>query len=281
MRQLVGRTAIITGASRGIGIHIARALAKQRMHLVLAARSEAGLEQVALDMRALGARVLAVRCDVANEADRADLVRRAEAEFGEIDLLVNNAGIESTFPYDRQSPEEIERIISVNLTAPMLLTRAVLPGMVARRRGHIVNIASLAGKVGVPYGLPYAATKAGLIHFTESLRSEFRGTGVSGSVVCPGFVSEVGMYDEMTKLSNVKASRLAGTSAPSKVAAAVVKCTRRDRPEMIVNPGPMRLLSAIAELAPGMFERIYPLFGANALFKKVAMENEVRAKGKP
>src|SRR5665647_2036930 len=169
MRQLVGRTAIITGASRGIGIHIARALAKQRMHLVLAARSEAGLEQVALDMRALGARVLAVRCDVANEADRAGLVRRAEAEFGEIDLLVNNAGIESTFPYDRQSPEEIERIISVNLTAPMLLTRAVLPGMVARRRGHIVNIASLAGKVGVPYGLPYAATKAVLIHFTESV----------------------------------------------------------------------------------------------------------------
>ena len=281
MRQLVGRTAIVTGASRGIGIHIARALALQRMNLVLAARSEVDLEQVAAQMRALGTKVLAVRCDVANEADRAELVRRAEAEFGEIDVLVNNAGIESTFPYDRQSPAEIEQIITVNLTAPMLLTRAVLPGMVSRKRGHIVNIASLAGKVGVPYGLPYAATKAGLIHFTESLRSEFRGTGVSGSVVCPGFVSEAGMYDDMTKLSGVKASRLAGTSTPAKVAAAVVKCTRRDRPEMIVNPGPMRVLSAIAELAPGMFERVFPLFGANALFKKVAIENEARAKAKP
>jgi short-subunit dehydrogenase len=277
MLQLVGRTAIITGASRGIGIYIARALAQQRMNLVLAARSEADLEKVAVEMRALGARVLAVRCDVANAADRAELIRRAEAEFGEIDVLVNNAGIEITFPYDKQAPEEIEQVIAVNLTAPMLLTRAVLPGMVARKRGHIVNIASLAGKVGVPYGLPYASTKAGLIHFTESLRSEFRGTGVSGSVVCPGFVSEVGMYDDMTKVADVKASRLVGTSTPTKVAAAVVKCIKRDRPEAIVNPGPMRLASAFAELAPGTFEKVFPIFGANALFKKLAKENEARA----
>ena len=272
MRQLASRTAIVTGASRGIGPYIARALARQRMTLVLAARSSEELEAAAATCRALGAKAVTVVCDVADAASRENLVRRTTEEFGMIDVLVNNAGIESTRAYETQSPDEISRIIAVNLEAPMLLTHAVLPGMLERKRGHIVNIASLAGKVGVPFELPYCATKAGLIHFTEALRSEYRGTGVSGSVVCPGFVSDAGMYADMQGKAGVKASRLAGTSSPEKVASAVVRSIQRDRPEAIVNPGPMRLLTGFAELAPGSFERIFPLFGANELFRRVAEE---------
>lgn len=270
MRHLVGRTAILTGASHGIGPYIARALAAERMSIVVSARSVDELNTLATELRALGVKAIAVPCDVSKEADRANLVAATTADFGGVDVLVNNAGIESTHSFHSQPPEEIARILDVNLTAPMLLARAVLPGMVERRRGHIVNIASMAAKVPTPYEVPYAASKAGLVHFTESLRSEYRGRGVSASSICPGFVSKAGMYADMHTRAGVTAPRLVGTSSPEKVAMAVVKCIRRDRPEAIVNPGPMRIFTTFAEAAPGTFERLFPLFGANALFKKTA-----------
>lgn len=274
MRDLRGRTAIVTGASRGLGQYIARALAAEGVNLSLAARSASELERVAEEVRALGVRAIAVPGDVTSAADRARLVEATLAEFGRIDILVNNAGIEVTAHFERQSEDELARTIEVNLTSAILLTRQVVPVMLERKAGHVVNMASLAGKVPVPYSVPYAASKAGLIGFTESFRNEFRKRGVSASVVCPGLVSEAGMYVQMQQDAGVKENFLAGTVTPKKVSSDVVKAIKRDRPEMLVYRGPGRLVSAFAEAAPGVFERVFPVFGTFTLFRKIADARE-------
>ena len=124
---------------------------------------------------------------------------------------MNNAGIEDTAHFELQPAEEIAATIDVNLTAAMLFAREVIPVMLERKAGHIVNMASLAGKVPVPYSAPYAASKAGLIGFTESLRMEVRKRGVSASAVCPGLGSEAGRYVQMKQDAGLKESFLAGT----------------------------------------------------------------------
>lgn len=277
MRKLTNRVCILTGASRGLGPYMARALAAEGMNFVLAARSAPELEAVAEEIRGLGRKAIAVTCDVVSADDRRRLVDAALAEFKRVDVLVNNAGIELTAHFERQPDEEIARVIEVNLTAAMHLARAVLPPMLERKSGHIVNIASLAGKVPVPFSIPYAASKAGLIGFTESFRSEFRKRGVSASVICPGLVSEAGMYKDMQDQSGVKENLLAGTVSPSKVASDVVKAIKRDRPEMLVYRGPGRVVSGLAELTPGVFERVFPLFGTNKLFEDIADAREKNA----
>ena len=270
MRNLTGRVAILTGASRGLGVDVARALAKEGCDLALAARSEAELEKVAEEIRGTGRRAIAVPCDVASADDRRRLVESTLAEFGKIDILVNNAGIELTAFYEEQPEEEIARLINVNLTAAMLLTRAVLPHMLERKSGHIVNMASMAGKVPVPYSVPYSTSKAGMIAFTEGIRNEFKGRGVSASAICPGFVSDAGMYADWERETGVKAPLLTRPVSPQRVANNVVKAIRKDRPEMLVFWMPARGTAALAEVAPGTFEKVFPVFGSVKVFRKLA-----------
>ena len=270
MHDLAGCTAVLTGASRGIGAYIARALVKERVNLVLAARSAAKLEELAGEARARGVRALAVPTDVADRDALEALVVGAHREFGTIDILVNNAGIVQPLAYHKRQVEDIERMIRVNLTAPLLLTRLVLPGMLEQHRGHIVNMSSLAGKAGPPYDEPYAASKAGLIGFTESLRLEYRGTGVSASVLCPGFVEGAGMSEQLNEGIGLVAPRLLGTVTAEAVAQAVIRAIKEDVPEIIVNSGPVRLLTTLAELSPSLGEWIVRRSGVAALFQKVA-----------
>jgi short-subunit dehydrogenase len=240
------------------------------MRLILGARSLDELEKVAADIRAAGGTATAVRCDVTSAADRQALVDAAMAEHSRIDVLVNNAGIELTAHFETQPEEEIASVIDVNLTSALLLTRLVVPIMLERKAGHVVNISSLAGKVAVPYSIPYATSKAGMIAFTESFRSEFKKRGLSASVICPTFVNEAGMYQDMQERAGVKANLMAGATSPAKVAANVVTAIKRDRPEMLVYRGPGRLVTGFAELAPGLFERVYPVFGTNKVFGQLA-----------
>ncbi len=274
MRRLANRICILTGASRGLGPYMARALAAEGVHLVLAARSQPELEAVAEEVRALGRKAAVQVCDVVSAGDRAALIERTRTEFGRIDILINNAGIEHTAHFEHLPEEELARVIEVNLISAMQLANAVVPVMLEQKSGHVVNIASLAGKVPVPFSVPYAASKAGLVGFTESFRMEFRRRGVSASVICPGLVSEAGMYKDMQDESGVKENFLAGTVSPAKVASDVVKAIRRDRPEMLVYRGPGRLVSGLAELAPGVFERVFPVFGTAKLFEGIADARE-------
>ena len=270
MRNLKNRVAVITGASRGLGPYMARALSKEGMHLVLGARSIGELENVAEEIRATGGKATAIQTDVTSAADRRNLVEAAMAEHGRIDVLINNAGIELTAHFETQPEEEIASVIEVNLTSALLLTRLVTPLMLEKKAGHVVNISSLAGKVAVPYSIPYATSKAGMIAFTESFRAEFKKRGLSASVICPTFVNEAGMYADMQGRAGVKANMMAGATSPAKVAANVVTAIKRDRPEMLVYRGPGRLVTGLAELTPGLFERVYPVFGTNKVFGELA-----------
>jgi short-subunit dehydrogenase len=141
--------------------------------------------------------------------------------------------------------------------------------MLLRERGHIVQVASLAGKGGFPFQAPYAATKAALVMFTHTLRTELVDSPVGCSVVCPGFVSDTGMYAEMERTSGVSASRLLGVSKPEKVAEAVIKAIKTDASELIVNPSPMRPILALAQLFPDTAPRVMKTFGVMKLARRV------------
>lgn len=270
MKELRGANAIVTGASRGLGVLIAHALAKEGVNLALAARSADALEKVRGDAAATGVNVVSIPTDVGDRAGLEALATRAEDELGPTDILVNNAGIEATCRYEEYPPDKITELLEVNLTAPMLLTRIVLPGMLERGRGHIVNVASLAGKGGFPYQAPYAASKAALVMFSHTLRVELVDSPVGCSVVCPGFVADEGMYADMVRDTGVKASRLLGESKPAAVADAVVKAITSDASELIVNPSPMRPLLAMLQLFPDTGARVANALGVTALARRVA-----------
>jgi short-subunit dehydrogenase len=273
MKNLKGRTAVVTGASKGIGVYIARALAKKGMNLVLAARSQSELEAVKAEVEGMGVEAIVVQTDVSDKAALRSLVDAAKAKFGAIDVLVNNAGIESVFRYHALEFEEIEAMLDVNLRAPMMLTWLVLPGMLERGEGHIVNISSMAGKVGPAFSEPYGATKAGLIGFTQSLRGSYQDVGVSASVVSPGFV-DAGMYEEMKEQYGLKAPPMVGSSKPEKVSQAVVKAIEKDLGDVIVNPGPMRLLLGTNAMTPGLFEWVSKRMKISDVFRKLSDARE-------
>ena len=260
MNELRGLTALVTGASRGAGCYIAEALAHEGMNLVLTARNPIGLEQLAGRLRAYGSAVTIVAADLSRREDLESLVRQATTANA-IDVLVNNAGMICMLPYHRLTIEDIRREIDLNLVAPMLLTRLLLPAMLARKRGHIVNIASLAGEIGLPCEEGYCATKAGLILFSRCLRAEYRREGVSCSAVLPGLIWGTGMVHNIEVKSNLKMSRVTGGCTPERVARAVIRAIRTDAPEIIVNRTPLRPLLALFRLFPRLADPLLRSLG--------------------
>jgi short-subunit dehydrogenase len=269
LKKLKGKNALLTGGSRGLGPYIGRALAQEGVNIALAARSKDQLTSVAEDLAAFNVRTKAIPSDVCSEASRSQLLEEVKTEFGQIDILINNAGIERLSPYIRLSPEYIQTMIQTNLIAPMLLTRLVLPDMIERGSGHIVTMASLGGKKGSPYTATYAATKAGLIQWSYGIREELRRSGVSASVICPGFVSAAGMFAEYNK----RAPRIAGETAPEKVAAAVIMAIKKDISEVIVNPGPVRPMMILEAIHPGIMTWVLRTFGLYDFYRLQADEN--------
>jgi len=274
MRELDGTTAIVTGASRGIGVAIAQALVARGVRVVLAARSREALTAVADDIVARGGQALAVPTDITSAEGQRGLIEQTLSHFGAVDWLINNAGVVAPMAYDRRSIAEIEQTIAVNLTAPMTLTRRVLPLMLEQGRGHIVNVASLGGLLGIGWGEPYSATKHGLVGFTRSLRTTLRvqGAKVSASVVCPGFVAEVGMYADQVLARGHRAPVTLGSSSVHEVARAVLRAIDRDQPELVVSPRPIRLLVALSALSPRLGEWIARRAETHRVFEVVSAD---------
>jgi len=268
MQSLKGKTIILTGASQGLGAIMARALAKAGAQLVLAARSTDKLAQLADELRGAGAKVLTVPCDVTRAEDRLTLIERTRKEFGPIDVLVNNAGVEELGHYAEQDPATLERIIATNLLAPMQLTRAVLPGMLAAKKGQVVNIASLAGRTGMPYGAAYSGSKGGLAEWSISLAAELMGSGIAVTVICPGFVDGTGMFSR----KETPAPKSIGASRPEDVARALLQVLHKPRVEVVVNPKPVRLLMALKALSPETALALGRRLGLVAFLRRIATQ---------
>ena len=252
--QLGGARALVTGATGGIGGAVARALHGRGASVVLSGRREPLLEQL---RASLGDRAEVVPVDL---AERDGPARLAEAA-GAVDVLVANAALPASGRVDDFEPDEIDRALDVNLRAPIQLTRALLPGMLERGRGHVVLVSSLAGKVGSPRSAVYSATKFGLRGFAAGLREDVEPRGIGVTVVFPGFVSDAGFFAE----SGVRLPPWVGTRTPEQVAAAVVRGIERGRAEVDVAPLSLRVGTRAAGLAPVTMGRLQRLLGSERI----------------
>jgi short-subunit dehydrogenase len=266
------QTAIVTGASGGIGPAIVEKLAKRGLNIVLAARSYDALEEVARPHRVEGQRIVSLPVDLTDRNGPGDLIKRARATIGSIDILINNAGVFSPGYFEDTTDDELDHMVALNITSLMRLTRLALPDMLRRNKGHIVNMGSLAGLGAAPFLETYSATKHAVVGFSRSLRASLqqRQTAVGVSVVCPGYVSEAGMYVDMQRDYAVRASKLLGTSSPEQVAKGVIRAIEKNEPELIVNPSPLRPGLATMTLFPRLGERAIRALGINTPAQKAS-----------
>jgi len=246
--SLRGRAVLLTGAARGIGRLLAAAFADAGADLAISARPESrgALDTLATTLRDAGGRVVVVPAELTDHRSREDLVDACRAALGRIDVLVNNAGIEMPGPFANHAPDGIREIVETNLVAPMHLARLVLPELLDRRDGHIVNIGALIGRMPAPFHSSCAASKAGLMAWSSGLREELRDTGVGVSVVCPGFVGGTGMHARLALASRWRARDM----PPQAVRDAVLQAITHDIGETLVAAGWGRPLLAMLQLFP-------------------------------
>lgn len=265
MTTIVGKTILLTGTSRGIGAFIARTLAKEQATIIGVSRPKEGLDQIGVEVQKLGGEWIAIPFDLSQVEKLPNLLEQINQRVGTIDILINNAGIELYRAFQDYSTAEIQSILTTNLLAVMELTRLILPAMLSKGSGHIVNIASLAGKKSPAYNSIYAASKAGLIGWSDALRQELAGTGVEISVICPGYVSQQGMSAD----TGVPAPRFSGTSPPIKVADAVMRAIACNKAEVLVNQDLLtetftKLLLVIGQFFPRFGDAIFQWLGITA-----------------
>lgn len=276
-QDLRGATVIVTGGSRGIGPHIAEALAAEGARVALVARSEAELQANARGLSESGAEVVAFPADVTSAEDRRELIQAVEQRLGPVDVLVNNAGGDLQREFHNLTEDEIQRVLELNLTSAMMLTRLVLPGMLERGQGHVVNVSSMAGRVSFPYTEAYAAAKDGLIAFTRVLRADYRDRGVSASTLILGPVGEVGVGARTAEEVGLKLPPV-GLVSPAKIARLTVRAIRKDKTELAVLPGPGKLLRGLMDRFPGLGPAMNRATGTSKTMATVADYREREAR---
>ena len=242
-RELDGKVAVITGASSGIGAATAQELARRGAKVVLAARRVGALLEQQKAIAATGGQALAVPTDLSDPTQITALVEKAQAVFGQVDILVNNAGANWTKHVAASSPNEISRLVNVNLLGAMLVTQAVLPEMLERGRGAIISVGSVAGRVAMEP--VYSATKYGLRGFSLALRRQLSGTGVSVSLVTPGNIR--------TAMTSGLPGRLPD---PECVARVIADLSVRPRREVVV-PRRHHVLIWLEQLLPAVADRAH------------------------
>ena len=270
-----GHTALVTGASRGIGPLVAAELARHGGHVVLSGRSATDLKAVTSELAAQGADVSFLPADLTQPGAAESLAHAVEQHHGGIDLLVNNAGGDPLREFHIMTIEENLRTLQLNLIAPVTLAYAVLPGMLLRGNGHIVNISAMAGRVSFPFTEVYAAAKDGLIGFTRVLRADYHPRGISASVLILGAIRDAGQGQRMLDESGMKAS---GFMAPAEaVARGVVKAVTRDKAELVIQPGPGRLIRALMDYFPALGPALNRAAGATTTMQKIIEQHEAKS----
>lgn len=243
--ELRGAVAVVTGASSGIGESTAILLARAGAKVVLAARRLERLESLGERISAHGGEALPVHCDVAEPADLAELVARTDEAYGRCDVLVNNAGIPGGGPFRSLTPQQIERVMRVNVLGVMLGTQAFLPMMLEQRRGHIVNVASLAGRFATPGSAIYGASKHAVVAFGEALSYELKPLGILVTTVNPGFTRTEGFpQDEIPSRLVMRREHVAGV---------IVDVVRRGRSPEVSVPRALGAAQAFRVLTPPVY----------------------------
>jgi short-subunit dehydrogenase len=262
-RSLDGAVVLITGASAGIGRATALGFARERARLVLAARRRDRLEEVAALARALGSEAIVAETDVADRTQVESAIARAVSGFGRLDILINNAGIGYYGLLEETPVEEVETLWAVNVMGTIHAAQAAIPLMRAQGAGHIINVASVAGKRGTAGSSVYCATKFAMVGLSEALRLELWGSGIQVSVICP-----VGTATDFRHTSAARSGRdhpiVGPIQAPERVASAIVRCAKRPCPELMVYP-PARLLVMMNAVSPRLADRILLRFSERSL----------------
>lgn len=243
--ELNGAVAVVTGASSGFGELTARLLAKGGASVVLAARRVERLEALAGEIEGRGGRALAVRCDVTEVADLQALRDRVDETFGRCDVLINNAGIPGGGRFEEVSLEQIEQVIRVNLLGVMLCTKVFLPMMLERPRGHIVNVASVAGRYATPGASVYTASKHGVVAFSEALYYELALSGILVTSVNPGFAATEGFPQGRLPSAIIMPAE--------RVARAIVDVVRKDKAPEVTIPRALGPWQAFRILTPPLY----------------------------
>lgn len=265
--DLSGKVVLITGSSRGLGFALAREFARHGARLVICARHEESLQtaRAALE-RDSGAEVLAVPCDISQREQVERLVRLATERFGQIDVLVNNAGIIMVGPAETMTIADYEEALGSIFWGAVYATFAVLPAMRARGSGHITNITSIGGKVSVPHLLPYSAAKFALVGFSEGLRAEVAKHGIRVTTIAPGLMRTgsppnawfKGKHDEEYTWFSLSDNLPATSISARRAAKTIVAATRRGAAEVILSPQ-AKLLAWFHGLLPGTTSDILAL----------------------
>lgn len=244
--ELAGRTALLTGATGGLGRAIALALAGRGAKLVLSGRKAEALEALAAELPGDGHRTLAADLGEPGAAEN------LAAEAGEVEILIANAGLPASGRLPEYSSEQLAKALRVNLEAPIFLARALEPRMIERGQGQMVFVSSLSGKSATPLSSIYNATKFGLRGFALGLRTDLGPLGIGVSLVSPGTIREAGMYAD----SGAKPIPGLGTSSPQQVSDAVLKAIEHNKVEVAVAPLRQRVLAHFALSTPGISVKV-------------------------
>jgi short-subunit dehydrogenase len=244
---------VLTGASRGIGVTIAEEFAKKGANLVLVARSMEGLEKTCDRVKQLGGTAVPIAFDLHHISEIKNLVEEIKKAAPHTDVLVNNAGLEKYCFFQDCATEDITSILSVNLIAPMELTRLLLPDMLERKKGHIINIGSLAGKIGETYNSLYATSKGGIDIWTDALRQELYKTGIKVTIVAPGGITDAGMIYNI----GIPYPAVIGSCTSEDVAKATIRCITKYKSKVFVNSLPVKPLIMTNLVFPSVFDAFF------------------------
>lgn len=279
------KTVLITGGSRGLGLVLARALADKGARLAICARDGEELKRAETDLQSRGARVLALVCDVRNQSEVERTVRAVCNHYGQIDVLVNNAGVIQVAPLENQTQADFADALAVHFWGAFFMMQAVLPEMKRRGKGRIVNISSIGGKMPVPHLAPYCASKFALVGLSSAMRTELVKDNIYITTVCPGLMRTGSPANAVFKGQNEKeyawfsiSDSLPFTSVSAETAAAqIIEATRNGRAELIISPQ-ARIAAKFNALFPELTSDIAVF--ANGLLPSAGGIGENRALGR-
>lgn len=255
--EIEGKRILVSGATGGLGAAISHQLASEGASLVLSARSAESLDRLAAELPGGESRHTVIESDLTEP----DAPERLISASGDLDGLVANAALPGTGKLESFSDDQLRRALRVNFEVPLIMAREIAPALAAKGEGHLVFMASLAGKVASPRGSLYSSTKFGLRGLAFGLREDLRPEGIGVSIISPGFVRDAGMFHD----TGSEAPVVLGTTTPEKVAKAVSKAIRKDRSEITVAPIRQRIAAEIGYRHPEWAGRVQRIGGAEGI----------------